>query len=131
MVYPLPYLRFCTINIHEGSKPKNFKLQGRNLKKKITSNKIGNNLYYKGKTLLTLIFLYVHILLFFFIKKGRFDETMKANERVEGMKICKTISTTIGFLINMFDFIIPESSIHEIKLLEGGGVHGGSKTSKI
>jgi len=29
----LSYLRFCTVKIHEGPKPKIFKLQGRNPKK--------------------------------------------------------------------------------------------------
>jgi len=29
-VYPLPYHRFCTVKIHEGPKPKIFKLQGSN-----------------------------------------------------------------------------------------------------
>jgi len=43
---------------------------------------------------------------------------MKANERDKGMKICKMISTIIGFLINMFDFIIQESLMDEIKLFE-------------
>jgi len=49
----LPYLRFYAVKIHEGPKPKIFKLQGQNPKKYFTGGKTKNDLYYRGKTLLT------------------------------------------------------------------------------
>jgi len=54
---PMTYLRFCTVKIHEGPKPKIFKLQWRNPIFFLQGLKLKNDLHYReDKTLLTQIF---------------------------------------------------------------------------
>jgi len=45
---PLPYHQFCIVKIHEGPKPKKFKLQDEIQKENFTGGKTGNDLYYRG-----------------------------------------------------------------------------------